>query len=974
MLAMRKFLLLHFLSFLSYYSLAQRFGGTPTSLKWKQLNTDTARIIFPAGLDSQAQRVSSIVHYLAALPSASSRLALGNKLYKINIVLQNQTTIPNAYVGLGPYRSEFYLNPAMNNFDQGTVPWGDQLALHEYRHVQQFNNFRTGLSKLMYILFGQEGYSLAINASVPDWFYEGDAVYNETILSKQGRGRIPLFLNAFPSLWRAGKNYSWMKLRNGSLKDYVPNHYDLGYLLVNYGREKYGLDFWTKVTNDAAAFKGLFYPFQKAIKTHAGVNYKTFYNDAFAYYKKRNSDIQLKSATQGTINQGTEAGIIKTITPVNKRVVTDYVFPYSISADSLLYIKKGYNKRPAFYIKDQEGEHWLRVRNISIDDQFSYRNGKIVYAAYETDPRWSWRDYSVIKILDINTRKQKTLGGRKGYYMDPSLHVVRKYVISPKAKYFTPDISEDGTKVVAVQVSPNSKCVLHVMDAVTGKVINEIKSAEISLFTDPKFIDDNSLVCAVRLLDGKAALAIADLASGSIERLTPPSYNVVGYPCVNNGMIYFTASYSGNDDVFALRLDNKKIFKVSNGPLGNYFVNAANGKITWSAFTAEGYQLQQVNEKDIQLTPVSETVLENVTTKFPVSHSNEVTDVLLKPGIDRKFAVSNYSKGTRLLNFHSWRPYYEDPEFTFTLYGQNILNTVQTELYYLYNEDDNTHAGGFNFIYGGLFPYLSLGTQYTFNRQVVASNRLKQWDQLDSRIGFNIPLNWTKGRAYSRLNFGSNYVYRNDFNKGPNKNLFSTINFSYLYHFLTWGQQAEMAPQHIYPKLGYNLSFNYRHAITKYTSWQPLITGSVYLPGFAATHSIVLTGAFQETDTLNTLFGNRFPFSRGYNEAYFSRMWKMSGNYHFPIVYPDFGFANILYLQRIRGNVFYDLTRVYSLNKSTTRDQRSIGGEIYIDTKWWNQYPLTFGFRVSRLLDNDFYTRSQGTVFEFILPVSIIPR
>jgi hypothetical protein len=245
---------------------------------------------------------------------------------------------------------------------------------------------------------------------------------------------------------------------------------------------------------------------------------------------------------------------------------------------------------------------------------------------------------------------------------------------------------------------------------------------------------------------------------------------------------------------------------------------------------------------------------------------------------------------------------------------------------------------------------------------------------LDSRIGLNIPLSWSRGKTFNQLNFGSYYVYRNDFNKGVNKNLFTNINFSYLLHFISWGQQVQSAAQHIYPRLGYNLSFNYRHAITKYTSWQPLATGSIYLPGFFPTHSIVVTGAYQETDTVNVLFGNSFPYSRGYNAAYFSRMWKLSGNYHFPILYPDFGIADILYLQRIRGNAFYDLTSVYSLNKKNSRDQRSVGGEIYIDTKWWNQYPLTFGFRVSHLLDKDFYTGAKGTVFEFILPVSIIPK
>src|SRR5688572_13292590 len=200
-------------------SMAQRFGGTPPPVKWKQINTDTARIIFPEGLDSQAKRVAALAHYQASLSSGT----LGDQLRKINIVLQNQTTIPNGYVGLGPFRSEFFLTPFPGNFEEGSISWGELLALHEYRHVQQFNNFNHGLSRLMYFLFGEEGYSLAINAAIPGWFYEGDAVYIETLLSEQGRGRLPLFTNAFPALWQEGKDYSWMKLRNGSLKDYVPN-------------------------------------------------------------------------------------------------------------------------------------------------------------------------------------------------------------------------------------------------------------------------------------------------------------------------------------------------------------------------------------------------------------------------------------------------------------------------------------------------------------------------------------------------------------------------------------------------------------------------------------------------------------------------------------------------------------------------------------------------------------------------------
>jgi hypothetical protein len=830
------------------------------------------------------------------------------------------------------------------------------LTVHEYRHVMQFNNFHNGLSKLMYHLFGDDGLSLAINASIPDWFYEGDAVYNETIVTNQGRGRLPLFMNAYPSLWQSGKKYSWMKLRNGSLKDYVPNHYYLGYMLVNYGREKYGPGFWTRVTKDASAYKGLFYPFQKAIKKYAGVDYKTFREEAFSFYKgPLQIPIHRDKLSPASWRGGLQDSAIRNITTVNKKYFTNYYFSYQAGDDSLLYLKTSYRHRPAFYIKSKDGEHKLGVRDISIDQQFSYRNGKIVYAAYENDPRWGWRDYSVIKMMDIHTGEQQT--------------------VTRKTKYFTPDISADGSKIAAVQVASDGKSELHIIDAANGQVLKVIRSAEISLFTDPKFIDENSLVTAIRLHDGKMALAMADLQTGSTVRLTPLSFNVVGYPCVNNDVIYFTASYTGNDDVFALRLKDKKIFKITNGPLGNYFVNVGNDKITWSAFTADGYQLQQMEIKDFAGKEISVADEETLIPPYPVSHSTEFHDILLAEVRQRNFPVSKYKKATKLLNFHSWRPYYSDPEFTFSIYGENILNTMQTELYYLYNQNDKTNAVGLNAIYGAWFPYLILGTEYTFDREDITGNKTRHWDQLDSHIGFSIPLGFASGQTFKNFNIGSYYVLRNEFNKGFFKDSIGNSSFSYLQHFISWSQQIQQAVQHIYPRLGYATSFTHRHAITKYEGYQFIGNASLYLPGLLSTHNLVLTGSFQQRDTLGQVsFSNRFAYSRGYGGRYFSRMWRLSGNYHFPLLYPDWGFGNILYLQRIRANAFYDFTKIYSRDKTVTRDQRSVGGEIFIDTRWWNQYPLTFGFRVSQLLDPDQLNGRKGTVFEFVLPVSIIPR
>jgi hypothetical protein len=947
---------------------AQVFGGNPTSIRWKQINTDTARIIFPEGTDSTAQRISNIVHWLAKNNPAS----LGSQLHKINIVLQTQTTISNGYVSLGPFRSEFYLTPSLNNFDLGSISWPEALSVHEFRHVEQFNNFRNGISKLVYYLFGEEGLLVAVSAAVPNWFFEGDAVYNETVTTNQGRGRIPFFLNQYKSLWQYDKNYGWMKLRNNSMKDYVPDHYPLGYLLVNYGREKYGLDFWTKVTHDASAFKGLFYPFQRAIKKYSGVRYKTFRENAFDYYKNLGGSAEVNEVysvnndstgsqmlngvptsrnklSQGTINRGGEAGI-KNITPLNTKFVTNYYFPYQLGVDTLLYLKSSYRKLAAFYIKDVSGEHKLRTRDISIDQQFSYRNKKIVYAAYETDPRWGWKNFSVIRTLDVNSGVQRTL--------------------AHKTKYFTPDISPDGNKIAAVQVLPGGKCELHVLNANDGKIIQQFHSAEIGLFTDPKFIDDRLLVTAVRLNDGRMALAVADIVVGSVERLTIPSYGVMGYLNVNNGLVYFTASFSGNDELYVLRLSDKKIFRLTQTELGNYYGNAANNKMVWSGFTAEGYQLKEMNVDESKWTEVNEMEIKNAEVEFSVAHADELHDILQEQVPDKKFDVSKYKQGGHLFHFHSWRPYFADPDFTYSVYSNNFLNTLSTEVFYHYNSDDRSNGVGVNFLYGGLYPFINGGIENTFDQPVTINNSSFVINKLETSVGLSLPLDFTRGRTIKNLNIGTNYVYElQNFRGGDSLD----NDFSYLHHYLSWSQFTPQAMQHIYPRLGYSLSMNYRYAVSLYNSYQFIGNAFIYLPGFFSTHSIVLNGSFQQRDTTNILFSNHFANARGYDDYYLGRMWRASVNYHFPIVYPDWGFANILYFQRIRGNAFFDLERVFSQDKALSEDLRSVGGEIYLDTKWWNEYPLTFGFRYSYLLDSEITGSNQKNKFEILIPI-VIPQ
>jgi hypothetical protein len=96
-------------------------------------------------------------------------------------------------------------------------------------------------------------------------------------------------------------------------------------------------------------------------------------------------------------------------------------------------------------------------------------------------------------------------------------------------------------------------------------------------------------------------------------------------------------------------------------------------------------------------------------------------------------------------------------------------------------------------------------------------------------------------------------------------------------------------------------------------------------------------------------------------------------NYHFPLVYPDFGIGNIVYLLRVRANGFYDYTDVKYYRGNQHVQLRSAGGELFFDTKWWNEYAVSFGIRYSHLMDGE-RMRLGPNQWEFILPINLLGR
>ncbi len=934
--------LIFLLFLLPLFSTAQNFGGNPTSTKWMQVNTNSARVIYPKGLDSQAQRISSVVQML----DTTTLNSIGDKRRKWNIVLLNQNTEANAYVRLAPVISELYMVPPQNNFSNGSLRWDDNLIIHENRHMQQFANFNHGFTKAFSFLFGQEGQLLANGLTIPDYFFEGDAVWQETLVSQQGRGRMPSFFNGMKALWLADKKYNWMQLRNGSLRKFIPDHYALGYPVVLYGYEKYGNDFWKNVTTDAVDFKGLFYPFNKAVKKYSGKTYSQFTNDALMYFKEQ------ALATNAKDN-------FDFITPVEKNNVTDYLYPQFIHDDTIIVTKQSNKEVNSFYLLANGKEQKLRVKDYVLDDYFSYNNGKVIYASYKSHALRANKNFSVIKLLDIYTNEQVQL--------------------TDTSNYFSPDINKEGTEILAVKANADGSSFLHRLNAATGQLIQQVPNPRNYFFTQTKYISNQTAVSAVRNPSGQMALVTIDLASGSIENLTTFSYAVLGYPCVKEGFVYFSmADGKIADRVFAVSLSDKKLFRVTQNINGVYqpAVNSK-GELVFSGVTVDGQRLGKILINRNAMEEIESAKAGSIVTAADKASRQQGAGAIDDLVVNRNPSAS-YSKLNGLFNFHSAGPFADDPEFGYAFYSDNPLSNFHSEISYTYNRNEQSHSVGYDFIYGGLFPFFRAGVERGFNRAVdtgSATVKLVNYNSTKLNAGITVPLRFINGRTFKFLTVGSDYNV--EYIPFIDTKGFGTKALQYLSSYFVFSNRSRTAKQFINPQWAQTFTVTYRNAFTLIDNRKLVADGSLYFPGLSRNHSLQIDAAFQKKDTLADFFSKTFAAARGYQDLNQRRMYKVGVNYHLPLCYPDWGFGNIVFFQRVRMNAFFD----YGSSQTKFADgslreikTRSTGTEIFFDTKFWNALPVSFGVRYSRLLDRDYLNARAVNRWEIILPVNIIPN
>lgn len=871
---------------LFYYSftLSQYYssGQDPASTKWMQINTKNFQVIFPENFKKQANELANNMETVYDYVSFS----LKNKPKKVSVILHNQSVTSNATVVWAPKRMDFYTCPPQNIYPQ---KWLEQLALHEYRHVVQVDKINQGFSKILYYIFGEQITGGILGLYIPFWFLEGDAVATETALSNAGRGRVPSFNMKLRTQILEKGIYSYDKAVFGSYKDYVPNHYILGYHIVAMARKNYGTNIWSAAIDKTARYPFMITPFNKGIKTVSGLSktklYKDIMNELDSSWRKQKKSTPLSDYVLFSKNEN--------------KFYTDYRNPLYLNDSSIITQRSGLDDINRFVlVRKNYSDEILFTPGILFDVNISFSNGKICWSEKGYDERWHNRSYAEIKIYDIEEKQLIKL--------------------TSKSRYFAPCLSKKGDKIVSVHVSPENHYSLVILNSKTGELLREYRSPTNDFFITPVWDNNDSKIITIILNEKGKSLVMIDPDNNDMTSLVPHSATEISKPRVKGKYVFFTASYSGIDNIYAVDTSDLKIYQVTSSKFGATDIQFSpdGKKIVYSDYSVNGYRLVEAIFNPVNFKPLN-TVTDNSVKLFASISEQEIGIVDFESIIETNYEVKRYRKFPHLFNIHSWAPLSIDVDNIeinpgLSLMSQNKLSSTFLNMGYKYNVNEETGKYFLNLDYEGLYPIFNIklakGKRSHYYKDENNQSRSFTWDETNIETGIRVPLNLTRGKYYRLLQpqLSSTYTY---YNYGSQVHGIPDANFRTLEYRISGYNQIKTSQKDIYPQWGQILDLNFRHTPFGGSDIGDILAAEsrLFFPGLFKHQSINIYAAFQRRNNTGTYqFGDLVNYPKGYTGQSNDSLCSFSVNYDLPLFYLDLRLGSLIYLKRIRANIFYD--------------------------------------------------------------------
>ena len=899
------------------HSTAQYYvnGQDPFSIKWKQIETPHFKIIFSEDISSLGKTYAGYFEEIYK----SGGVTLGHNPRKIPVIIHNQNVLSNGEVAWAPRRMNIY---TIGSQSGDLMPHTQQVSLHEFRHVVQIDKLSTSSTRFLYYLFGEQAVGAVLGWHVPLWFLEGDAVAYETGSSIGGRGRVPDFSMKLKAQVAEDGIYSYPKSQFGSFKDFVPNHYELGYQLTSIARQKYGVDIWNRTLSKVAKSPISANAFSKGIKEVTGIPERKLYQQSMSYFSDKYCSKIVADSKQSN----------------------DYVNYYSpyIFGDGTISYKTSFNDIPRIVTTDVNGNDDILITpGYLFDKTFSYNDSILVWNEFKRT-RWENDNYNRIVLYNFKNRTKRYL--------------------TKKTKAYYSRISPDNSKVLSVEVDKYLKWSITIRDFFTGSIIDSIvfdKEQPLQPSWSPNMED----VVFMKLGENGKSLNTINLYSHKVTEVLQSSFLDMSFPKHLGNAIVIKGVYNQVSNHLKYNLKSKQWTVITDVDYGVGEGSFGANQFVYTNYTSNGYKLNRVNNdslfsKQIQKPEVFETEL----VKQLVLDEKKVDLV----NIDTVFNVENYSRFKHLINIHSWAPIginiqNIDVGLGATLMSQNALSTSVLTGGYQYNLTEESHRYFVDYSYKGFYPIInsSFSTKYYDNDVVddIGNTHFLNYKEMSFYTGVILPLNFDRGKWYRKLQPKIAYEYRDVLALEKDKEVLSVIAHSISYQLYFYNLRST-SYRDMHSRWGQVFSFNYMSSPFDLGQLGQLVSGEtwLYFPGILKNHGLQLYGGYQLKEYGKYNYTDQIIYPYGYQLKENTQMVSVQAKYKFPLLYPDLNVFEFMYIKRIKSTIFYQYSG-FEYN-SYQSDLRSSGFDLTADMHIFRfVFPFEIGFRYARRLthDNNYY-------------------
>ena len=900
-----------------YYS----WGADPARFRWKIAKGDKSTVIYP----EHAERIGLTTHYFAE--RMKPYVSYGLQLPPLNLpfVVHPENMRSNGLVMWLPKRIEFLSSPAIDGY---SMPWIKQLVAHEYRHAAQYNNLNVGVVKFLSYLMGQQSSTVGL-IFLPLWMMEGDATMCETQASTFGRALQPSFTIEYRAMGDITNRYrNNDKLLCGSYRDFIPDHYQLGYQLVVHGDEMAGQIMADKMGSFRARRPWYIISSGLTMRKLFGFNFNTLFDSTFT---------SLRSFWDSLPEVSDSAQPLATPRLTS---YTTYSNPITIGEEIIL-TKSDLDKPTHFVALDPKTGHERKLSytgDISTRPAYDKQNNRLWWTEYRRSAMFDEKVTSTLCYMDLAKLKPRTMPMRKRNILYP-----------------TPD--DEGGLAWAEYAADGHYTFCHRTSHGAERSVELPFGFELHSLT----WDELTKLHYCILTSDKGMAIYSINPEGTLSEVTRPAYITLSALRAEQGMLYFGSISSGKDEAHCLDLKTGIQYQISESKYGSFDpAPMGDNKVIMTTYDSMGYHpaVQPLDKikREVSYSELPKNVVNpphkswGIINLDTVSIAQSATTLESSPK-----KIRRYRKGLTLFNFHSWAPLSYDPfqlsenssislNAGATVMTQNLLSSMQGFFSYGYSQSSGSIWKG-ELRYYGLGPTISLNATYggrqnlypiyTYDpekHEILLPEAPHRGKYYSFGLNVSLPLMFQRGYHTRYFVASAGWDYSNGLVANTGKftiddngiSNIATIGYQKGIHLTQFGLAfqdfVKLSHRDFAPRWGVTASANYAlNPANEGFSDLVSLYAKLYTPGAFAHNSLSVAlayqnsfGGFKSKDALSALrFKATRLLPRGFDSTQIENHNYMatSINYQLPVWYPDGGWQGIFYLKRLRLNAGFDFAQ-----------------------------------------------------------------